>query len=96
MTHTIRFLPPAYEGARIVLACGALRVGAVFPPAGNNPGQNPWVWRLFSFGEQPARDGRAKDETTAKGHLMAALALTLEMASLCPIPDAGKKDASHD
>lgn len=67
-------------------------MGAVFPPAGNNPGKNPWVWRLFSFGANMARDGRAKDEQTAKSHLLAALALTLAEAGLVPIeaeaPDA--------
>lgn len=86
MTHTIRFLDPVSETARRPLACGGVIMGAVFPPAGSNPGRNPWAWRLFYFGDQPAREGRAKDEDTAKGHLMAALAMTLAHAGLRPDP----------
>jgi len=82
---TIRFAAPVYPGGRHCLLCGSVTMGAVFPPVGNDPGRNPWVWRLFSFGANPARDGRAKDETTAKGHLMAALALTLAEAALLPM-----------
>ena len=64
-------------------------MGAVFPPVGNNPGRNPWAWRLFSFGANPARDGRAKDEQAAKDHLLDALAITLAEAGLVPINSGG-------
>lgn len=88
----IRFAAPLHEGGRHCLLCGSVTMGAVFPPVGSNPGKNPWTWRLFSFGANMARDGRAKDEQTAKGHLLAALALTLAEAGLVPIeaeaPDA--------
>jgi len=88
----IRFAAPLHEGGRHCLLCGGIIMGAVFPPVGNDPGKNPWVWRLFSFGANPARDGRAKDEQGAKGHLLAAPALTLAEAGLGPIeaeaPDA--------
>jgi hypothetical protein len=87
---TIRFAAPVYPGGRHCLLCGSVTMGAVFPPL-HDPGtanQNlAWVWRLFSFGANPARDGRAKDETTAKGHLLAALALTLAEAALLPVGD---------
>lgn len=82
---TIRFAAPVYPNGRHCLLCGSVTVGAVFPPMGNNPGKAPWVWRLFSFGANPAREGRAKDETTAKGHLVAAFTLTLFEAGLQPI-----------
>jgi hypothetical protein len=81
----IRFAAPVYPGGRHCLLCGSVTMGAVFPPVGNNPGRNPWAWRLFSFGANPAREGRAKDETTAKGYLVEALALTLAEAGLQPI-----------
>lgn len=84
--RTIRFAAPIYPGGRICLLCGNVTVGAVFPPVGNNPGRNPWVWRLFSFGANPARDGRAKDEASAKGHLLTAFAATLREAGLAPMP----------
>lgn len=88
----IRFAAPLHPGGRICLLCGSVTVGAVFPPVGNNPGRNPWAWRLFSFGANPVRDGRAKDETTAKGHLTAAFALTLAEARLQPIGEGAAPD----
>ena len=91
MPGDIAFDQPSYPGGRIPLRCGDIMVGAVFPPAGNNPGRNPWAWRLFAFGDQPAWDGRAASEDRARGHLTAALALTLARAGLCPI----EKEARH-
>ena len=81
MADTIRFAAPIHEGGRHCLLCGSVTMGAVFPPVGSGT----WGWRLFSFGANPARNGLAKDEQTAKGHLMAALALTLAEAGLAPI-----------
>ena len=85
MNDTIRFAAPIHEGGRHCLLCGSVTMGAVFPPDKLRPGRNPWTWRLFGFGANPARDGNSKDEQTAKGHLMAALALTLAEAGLAPI-----------
>ena len=84
----IRFAAPVHPGGRHCLLCGSVTMGAVFPPAGNDPGSNPWVWRLFGFGANPAREGRAKTAETAKGHLLAALALTLAEAGLRPIGES--------
>ncbi len=81
MADAIRFAAPLTEGGRHCLLCGSITMGAVFPPVGGGT----WVWRLFAFGANQSRDGRAKDEKTAKGHLMAALALTLAEAGLAPI-----------
>ena len=89
MADHIRFAAPVYEGGRHCLLCGSVTMGAVFPPVGNNPVRNPWAWRLFSFGANPARDGHAKDEQTAKGQLLAALAITLAEAGLVPINSGG-------
>lgn len=85
----IRFADPIYEGGRQYLLCGSVTMGAVFPPLGINSGRSPWVWRLFPFGAGQAREGRAKDEQTAKGHLLAALAITLAEAGLVPINSGG-------
>jgi len=86
--HPIRFAAPVYPGGRHYLLCRSVTMGAVYPPLGD-PGtakQNfAWVWRLFPFGANPGHEGRAKDETTAKGHLVEALALTLAEAGLAPI-----------
>ena len=79
----VRFAAPVYPGGRHCLLCGSITVGAVFPPAG----AGRWRWSLFGFGANPARAGGAKDEATAKGHLMAAFALTLVEAGLQPVPD---------
>lgn len=75
----LRFAAPLYPGGRHCLMCGSVTMGAVFPPAGSDP---RWRWRLLGFGANPSRDGAAKDEPTAKGHLMAALSLTLAEARL--------------
>jgi len=82
--RTIRFAASEYSGGCHCLLCGSVTMGAVYPPLGD-PGRNPWGWRLFSFGANPAREGCAKDETTAKGYLVEALALTLAEAGLVPI-----------
>lgn len=84
----IRWLPPAHEGGRIILASGNAQMGAVFPPAGLPRDSKPWAWRLFSFGHFPALDGRAKDEATARKQLLAALAGRLAEARLIPINDS--------
>lgn len=81
MADLIRFAAPLHEGGRHCLLCGTVTMGAVFPPVGGGT----WVWRLFSFGANQPRDGLAKDEQTAKGRLLAALALTLAQAGLTPI-----------
>lgn len=81
----IRFAAPIFPGGRHCLLCGSVTVGAVFPPAG---GADKWRWRLFPFGANPSREGRAKDEVTAKGHLTAAFALTLAEAGLATIREA--------
>ncbi|MDN5786519.1 hypothetical protein [Pseudorhodobacter sp.] len=85
---TLRFAAPIYPGGRHCLLCGAMTAGAVFPPLEDPRSakkNSDWVWRLFPFGANPAREGRAKDEATAKGHLTAAFAITLAEAGLMPI-----------
>lgn len=82
MSQTIRFAAPIYPGGRHRLLCGCVTMGAVFPPSLPN---DKWRWRLFGFGANPAREGEAKDEATAKGHLSGALALTLAEAGLSTI-----------
>ncbi len=81
----LRFVAPVYPGGRHCLLCGSVTVGAVFPPVG---AETKWRWRLFPFGANPSREGNAKDEQTAKGHLTAAFALTLAEAGLVPIEEA--------
>lgn len=81
MADTIRFAAPLTEGGRHCLLCGSITMGAVFPPGSGGK----WVWRLFSFGANQPCEGLAKDEQTAKGRLLAALALTLAKAGLAPI-----------
>lgn len=81
---TIRFAAPMSPEGRHSLLCGSATMGAVYPPAGTECGETEWVWQLFDFGENPRRLGRAKDEATAKGHLVASLALTLVDAGLAP------------
>ena len=90
MSHTIRFAAPIYPGGRHCLLSGSVTMGAIFPPprAGGK-----WRWLLLSFGANHAREGNAKDETTAKGHLLSALALTLAEAGLIPI---GEESDSND
>lgn len=95
-THTLRdldaeqqpvivFAASKYSGGRHSLLCGEITMGAVVPPISQC---SRWVWRLFSFGSNPPREGQAKDETEAKGHLAAALALTLKSAGLKPADPA--------
>jgi hypothetical protein len=87
VSETIRFIPPKYEGGRILLMCGEVDAGAVFPPVGNNPGKNPWVWRFWLGGidARNDREGRASTEEKAKAALMEALAQWLAKAGLEPI-----------
>ena len=82
MADTIRFLPPTYEGGRRLLMCGQIEAGAVFPPVGNDPGNLPWVWRLWIGGRIDTINGRAKSELAAKNALMAALEDWLRKAGL--------------
>ena len=79
----LRFAAPLYPGGRHCLLSGSVTMGAVFPPAKSG---GKWRWTLFQFGANPARNGEAKDEAAAKGHLMAALAMTLAHAGLRPDP----------
>jgi hypothetical protein len=79
----IRFAAPLYPGGRHCLLAGSVTMGAVFPPAST---KGKWRWTLFQFGASPSRQGTAKDEAAAKGHLMAALAITLASAGLRPDP----------
>lgn len=83
MGDHIRFADPPFQGGRHCLMCGSVTVGAVFPPFASESGR--WRWRLFSFGANPSREGSAKDENTAKGHLISAFAITLADAGLTPI-----------
>ena len=85
MADQIRFAAPVYEGGRRCLLCGSVTMGAVFPPTSDKAGRNHWRWSLFPFGANGAHEGRAKDEATAKGHLLAAFAITLAEAGLTPI-----------
>ncbi|NBE05963.1 hypothetical protein [Paragemmobacter ruber] len=67
--QTIRFQPSDYAGGRILLMCGQVQAGAVFPPASSNPGKHPWAWR-FWLGGQPTLEGRASTEQAAKNALL--------------------------
>ncbi|MEH7826823.1 hypothetical protein [Gemmobacter denitrificans] len=51
---------------------GRLRIGAVFPPAGEARDKRPWVWRLWITGTSTSREGRAKTELAAKSACIAA------------------------
>lgn len=82
--RTIRYAAPAFPGGRHCLLCGSVTVGAVFPPVGAD---TRWRWRLFGFGANPVREGIASDETSAKGHLVSAFALTLADAGLTPVKE---------
>lgn len=79
--RVIRFIPSDYPGGRILLMCGRLQAGAVFPPVGNNPGKHPWVWR-FWIGGPPTREGRASTEFAAKNAILSALADFIHSAGL--------------
>lgn len=81
---TIRFEQP-YPGGRILLMCGQVQAGAVFPPAGTPHDRRPWVWRLWIGGQASTLEGRATTEDKAKGALLAALIEFLARASLQPI-----------
>lgn len=75
----LRFAAPVYPGGRHCLLCGSVTVGAVFPPVGAD---TRWRWRLFGFGANPAREGRAKSEALAKAELQTAFKGTLTDANL--------------
>ena len=60
----LRFIPSAYPGGRILLRCGGVDVGAVFPPCGDHP--NAWAWRVWATRDGFARGGRTKWEMSAK------------------------------
>lgn len=77
----IRFLPSDYPGGRILLMCGQVQAGAVFPPAGSNPGKHPWVWRFWIRG-YPTKEGRGGTEQAAKNALLATLHDWIRLASL--------------
>lgn len=77
----IRFAAPVYPDGRHCLLYGSVTVGAAFPPVGRG---GKWRWHIFQFGANPPREGTAKSEAEAKGHLLAAFALTLSDASLAP------------
>lgn len=77
----IRFIPSDYPGGRILLMCGQVQAGAVFPPVGDPPGKQPWVWR-FWLGGQPTKEGRASSERAAKNALVGTLHDWIRLASL--------------
>lgn len=81
---TIHFIPPQYEGGRILLMCGQIEAGAVFPPVGSNPSRHPWVWRFWLGGIDARNDrhGRAATEEAAKAALVEALNDWLAKAGL--------------
>lgn len=76
----LRFIPSAYPGGRMVLRCGAVDVGAVFPPCGDPP--NAWAWRVWITRDTFARDGRAKSEPAAKAAALAVFREFLTAAGL--------------
>lgn len=65
----------------MLLMCGQVQAGAVFPPAGDPPGKQAWVWR-FWIGGQPTKEGRASTEHLAKHALVSVLHDWLRLASL--------------
>lgn len=79
---TISFLPPTYESDRILLACGLVNMGAIFPPVGDD---RKWRWRLFAFGDFPVQEGVCTSQDKAKGALLQALVITLGAARLVPV-----------
>lgn len=81
---TLQSHPPKHQGARILLTCGEIEAGAVFPPVGSNPGRHPWCWRFWLGGidARNDREGRAATEEAAKAALMAATNEWLRKAGL--------------
>ncbi|HMO09154.1 MAG TPA: hypothetical protein PKD10_16115 [Paracoccaceae bacterium] len=82
---TARFQPQEHPGDRILLTCGRVDFGAVFPPAGTPPGRHPWVWRLWIGGVTDTRQGRAATELAARSALMAAFRDWLRKAELVEV-----------
>jgi len=82
---TARFIPSQYPGGRILLRSGQVDVGAIFPPAGNNPGRNPWVWRLWIWPQAMSKDGRAASELAAKNAMLRAWADTCQRLGLVEV-----------
>lgn len=78
----LRFIPADYPGGRILLRCGRVDVGAVFPPCGTPTDRFPWVWRIWITGSTTSREGRAKTEQAAKNAAMAAFRDFLTAAGL--------------
>ena len=76
----LRFIPSAYPGGRILLRCGGVDVGAVFPPAGDPP--NDWPWWVWVTRDGFAHDGRAKSELAAKNEVLAVFREFLTAAGL--------------
>jgi hypothetical protein len=64
----------------MLLRCGTVDVGAVFPPVGDPPGQ--WAWRLWVTRDTFARDGQARTEQAAKNACLAGFRGFLTAAGL--------------
>lgn len=75
----LRFAAQIYPGGRHCLLCGAITVGAVFPPAvtGDN-----WTWRQWINAGPSTPEGRARTEQAAKAALLARFRDFLREAGL--------------
>ncbi|MBA4352940.1 MAG: hypothetical protein C0427_17035 [Rhodobacter sp.] len=62
--------------------CGQVQAGAVFPPAGSEPGKHPWVWRFWIGGITGTKEGRASTEQAAKNVLLSVLRDWIRLAGL--------------
>lgn len=78
----LRFIASDHPGGRILLRCGRVDVGAVFPPVGNPTTVRPWFWRVWITGNVWTSEGCAKSEQAAKNAAMAAFRDFLTAAGL--------------
>lgn len=75
-----RFLPQAYPGDRIVLACGRVQVGAVFPAAEGGQGEARWIFWLDA--SAPTHIQTARNTQAAQNALLAQFRSFLDAAGL--------------
>lgn len=92
MPDALRFIPSDYPGGRILLRCGMVDVGAVFPPSGlalaDSPKRQPWRWIFWLRGSTAILEGKCSNEQDAKGGLLRAFRRFLTEASLEVTRDA--------
>lgn len=74
----ICFIPTGYPRGRILLRCGTVDVGAIFP----GTRQSCWRWRVWVTSSGGAREGISKSEHAAKNDAMTVFLRFLEAADL--------------